>query len=101
MEMSDKFLQGQIHVRLGLIYFIESGTRNYCFHFFRNDIRIAKIYYHNPAKQLVVEVCNEIVLIKETLDGLSQYLNMSIFRRQRRLGLSRIKRMERKWTNSD
>lgn len=90
--MSDKFLQGKRYVRLGRIFFIETGTRNYCLHFFRNDIRIAKIYYHHPAKQLVVEACNEIVLTKETLDGLSQYLDMGIFRRQRRLGLSRIRR---------
>lgn len=92
--MTEKFLQGETIVRLGRIFFKEPPTKGYCFHFFRCGIKIAKIYYHRPAKQLVMETCNDIVFVKETLYGLSQYLDMNIFRRQRRLGMSRIHRTE-------
>ncbi len=89
--METEFLNGDRTLRLGRIY--GPKTRNYCFHFFRSGVRIGMVYYHHGAKQLVVNPC-EIALTKETLIGLGQYLDMSVFRRQRRIGMSRIRRTQ-------
>ena len=92
-NMYPRALKSKRTVRLGLIY--GDHTRNYCFHVFRDNIRIALVHYHHGAKQLVVEP-KGVAFTKETLVGLCQYLNLDVFRRQRRLGMSRIRRHKTK-----
>ena len=88
--MKTKFLNGKRTLRIGLMYGKSPPTRNYCFHFFRNGIPVAMVHYHHGAKQLVVNPL-DVCLTQETLVGLGQYLDMIVFRRQRRKAMSGIR----------
>ena len=88
--MKGASLQGKRSLRVGRIYGLSPHTRNYCLHFFTDEVRVAMVHWHHSAKQLVVNPL-EVCLTRETLIGLGQYLDIKVFRLQRRLGMSRIR----------
>ncbi len=89
--MWDKFLQGRRACRLGRLHIVEAGTTDYCFHFYRSGIKIARMYYHPGAKQVVLDASDNISLTKETLLGLIPLLSMGAFRQERRRMQSLVK----------
>ena len=93
--MKKKFLQGKKTIRVGTIISSITCKKNYCFHFYNDGIKIAMIYYHHAAKQLIINPC-EVCLTKTTIISLLPYLNIKFFRLQRRLIMSHIRRLKNK-----
>lgn len=81
----DKFIRGDISWHLVRLFQMETQTRNYAFRFYKGSMMIGRIYYHDYAKQLVLEISPYMTLTFATLVNIMPFLDMRFFRRQRKL----------------
>lgn len=83
--MKDNVLEGNKFYTVGSLYFIKQNLRGYFIEFHKGGHPIARIYWHNPAQQLVLETQDGVCLKKETIIGILPFMNMDMFRAHRRL----------------